>query len=209
MFFSSINSTQNLVDLFSLLYGFMIEVLVCFMYNILLYHFVYFFCIIVMKLSLEAACNRNRNIEIEIKFDLKRSSPLFKDLDKFHQPTPAVTPTIIQWAGKIQMEWGRGGGSMRTYFFRKKPFEFFFYPWKFQTEQSFPQEIPQNCVAPLLEIPCHGQKPTPMGVQHNFFLITPANFFSFVIKPQNFHMLFPQYLWKSHVFNPPYLVFLE
>ena len=100
---------QNLVDLFSLLYGFMIEVLVCFMYNILLYHFVYFFCIIVTKLSLEAACNRNRNIEIEIKFDLKRSSPLFKDLDKFHQPTPAVTPTIIQWAGKIQMEWGRGG----------------------------------------------------------------------------------------------------
>ena len=98
---------------------------------------------------------------------------------------------------------------MGTYFFRKKPWKFFFYPWKFQTEQSFPQEIPQNCVAPLSEIPCHGQKPTPMGVQHNFFLITPANFFFFVIKPQNFHMLFPQYPWKSHVLNPPCLVFLE
>ena len=42
---------------------FMIEMLVCFMYNVLLYHFC-LFCIIVTKLSLEAARNslyRNRN----------------------------------------------------------------------------------------------------------------------------------------------------
>ena len=44
----------------------MIEVLVCFVYNVLLYHFVsyIFFCTIVTKLSLEALCNsmyRNRN----------------------------------------------------------------------------------------------------------------------------------------------------
>ena len=109
--------------------------------------------------------------------------------------------------GWKKSKWGGGGGSMGTYFFRKKPWKFFFYPWKFQTEQSFPKEFPQNCVAPLLEIPCHGQKPTPMGVQHNFFLITPANFFSFVIKPQNFHLLFPQYPWKSHVLNSPCLFF--
>ena len=41
--FSSINSKYNLVDLFALLYVFMIEMLVCFMYNALLYHFVFFF----------------------------------------------------------------------------------------------------------------------------------------------------------------------
>ena len=42
----------------------MIEVPVCFMY-VSLYYFVSFFCIIVEKLNLEAACNliyRNRNI---------------------------------------------------------------------------------------------------------------------------------------------------
>ena len=35
----------------------MTEVLVCFIYNILLYHFVSIFCIIVTKSSLEAECN--------------------------------------------------------------------------------------------------------------------------------------------------------
>ena len=59
--------------LFSFAYVLMIEVLVCFVHNVSLYHFAsfffFFFCIIVRKLILEAAFSsicRNRNKKLEL-----------------------------------------------------------------------------------------------------------------------------------------------
>ena len=95
------------------------------MYNILLYHFVYFFCIIVMKLSLEAACNRNRNIEIEIRFDLKRFILPFYIFRQI-PPTHPCCYTYNYTMGWKKSKWGGGGGSMGTYFLEKNPGSFSF-----------------------------------------------------------------------------------
>ena len=56
-----------------------------------------------------------------------------------------------------------------------------------------------------------GQKPRPLEIPHDFFLVTPGNSTSFLINLWKFHMLFLWYPWKFHIFNPlPCLfVFLE
>ena len=41
-----------------------------------------------------------------------------------------------------------------------------------------------------------------METPHEFFLNTPGNPFFFLIDLLNFHMLFRQYPWKFHVYDP-------
>ena len=92
--------------------------------------------------------------------------------------------------------------------FLKKPLEFFsflLYLWKFQTKQS---STPGNS-AKLCFIPWkfQAQKPRPLEIPHDFFLVTLGNSTSFLIKLWKVHMLFLWYPWKFHIFNLPCLVF--
>ena len=63
---------------------------------------------------------------------------------------------------------------MRTYFFEHplECFVYLLYPWKFQTNES---STPRNC-ANLRYVPSwkfQDQKPKPLEIPHNFFLVSP------------------------------------
>ena len=71
------------------------------------------------------------------------------------------------------------------------------YPWKFQAKWSFfPGNSTKLCYT---HWNFQGQKPRPMEIPHDFFLITNGSSTSFFIDPWNFHILFFQYPWKLYL----------
>ena len=93
----------------------------------------------------------------------------------------------------------QGREGVEDILFWKRTLEFVdlsLYPWIFQTKWSFTPGNSTNL--------CHTQKPGPMEIPHNFFLITRGNFSTFLL---NFHILYFQYPWKFHILNPPCLFF--
>ena len=99
-------------------------------------------------------------------------------------------------------------GGSRGHAFLKKKLEILglsLYSWKFWRKKTSSPEILQNCYK-LSKFQAK-QKPRPLEISHDFFLITPENSTSFLIEPWNFYMLFLQYPWKFHVLNLPCLDF--
>ena len=99
-------------------------------------------------------------------------------------------------------------GGSRGHAFLKKKLEILglsLYSWKFWRKKTSSPEILQNCYK-LSKFQAQ-QKPRPLEISHDFFLITPENSTSFLIEPWNFYMLFLQYPWKFHVLNLPCLDF--
>ena len=72
-----------------------------------------------------------------------------------------------------------------------------FHHWKFRKIVLNPQEIK----------PPEGQKMKTPEIPHSFYW-SPLEISFFLINLWSFHMLFPQYLRKFHVFKPPLIVTL-
>ena len=54
-----------------------------------------------------------------------------------------------------------------------------------------------------------GQKPWPLEIPHDFFLVTHGNSTSFLNNSSKFKMLFLWHSWKFHILNPPVWFFLK
>ena len=92
----------------------------------------------------------------------------------------------------------------RNFKFRSLPLEiltFLFYSWHFWTKQSFPLgNSKKMCYTPWK---FQSQKPTPIEIPHDFFLITPGNYTSFLINPPGISTCCFQQAPGLSMFSPP------
>ena len=109
-----------------------------------------------------------------------------------------------KWAILERNQKGMGRGWWKDILFLKNLLEvlgFLLYPWNFRTKQSFtPGNSAKLCYTPW-RFQC--QKPRPVEVPHEFFLISPRDSILFLINHWTFRMLFLQYPWGFHIFASP------
>ena len=101
---------------------------------------------------------------------------------------------------------------IRTYFFEKKNLEFFgvfflYIPLEVPDKQKQSSTLGNSAKLCYIPHKFQGQRPRPLEIPHEFFLLNPGNSTSFLINTRKFCILFPWYPWKFHILKPPHLLF--
>ena len=112
--------------------------------------------------------------------------------------TPCLLSWVLGYSRKIQKGWV----DIDT-FLKKALGIYIFVTLPLENKLSL-LEIPQICATPIGNSKTKNLRP--MENPHDFFLITPRKFTSFLID-SGIYACFYQYPFKFHVLNPPYLFF--